>query len=45
LLQANDISEANGLDPASLRRAFFTPLTATEGGSLAAVTTPLGSQP
>ena len=45
LLQANDISEANGLDPASLTRAFFTPLTATEGGSLAAVTTPLGSQP
>ncbi|HKA27200.1 MAG TPA: M23 family metallopeptidase [Gaiellaceae bacterium] len=45
LLQANDISQANGLDPASLRRAFFTPLTATEGGRLAAVTAPLGQQP
>jgi hypothetical protein len=45
LLQANDISQANGLDPASLRRAFFTPLSASEGGRLAAVTTELGSQP
>ena len=45
LLQANDISQANGLDPASLRRAFFTPLTPTEGSRLAAVTTGLGSQP
>ena len=34
LLQADDISQANGLDPASLRRAFFTPLTASEGGRL-----------
>jgi murein DD-endopeptidase MepM/ murein hydrolase activator NlpD len=45
LLQANDISQADGLDPASLRRAFYTPLTASEGGRLATVTTLLGSQP
>ena len=45
LLQANDISQANGLDPASLTRAFFTPLTPTEGSRLAAVTSSLGSQP
>jgi murein DD-endopeptidase MepM/ murein hydrolase activator NlpD len=45
LLQANDISQANGLDPASLRRAFYTPLTPSEGGRLAAVTTLPGSQP
>jgi hypothetical protein len=42
LLQATDISQANGLDPASLRRAFFAPLTATEGSRLAALTTRLG---
>ena len=45
LLQANDISQANGLDPASLKRAFFTPLTPNEGGRLAALTSPLGAQP
>jgi Peptidase family M23 len=45
LLQASDISQANGLDPSSLRRAFFTPLTANEGSRLAAVSTPLGGQP
>jgi murein DD-endopeptidase MepM/ murein hydrolase activator NlpD len=45
LLQADDISQANGLDPSSLRRAFFTPLTAKEGGRLAAVNSPLGTQP
>src|SRR5262249_25295769 len=45
LLQANDLPQANGPAPASLRRAFFTPLTATEGGRLAAVTAPLGQQP
>ncbi|TMM02825.1 MAG: M23 family metallopeptidase [Actinobacteria bacterium] len=42
LLQSSDISQANGLDPASLRRAFFTPLTASEGGRLATVSTLLG---
>jgi hypothetical protein len=45
LLQANDISQANGLDPASLRRAFFTPLSASEGGRLGTVSTLLGPQP
>ena len=45
LLQADDISQANGLDPASLRRAFFTPLTASEGGRLGTVSTLLGPQP
>jgi murein DD-endopeptidase MepM/ murein hydrolase activator NlpD len=45
LLQADDISQANGLDPSSLRRAFFTPLTPNEGGRLAAVNSPLGAQP
>ena len=34
LLQASDISQANGLDPASLRRAFLAPLLVGEGGSL-----------
>ena len=38
LLQATDISQANGLDPASLERAFFAPLSAGDG-RLAAVTT------
>ncbi len=42
LLQASDISQANGLDPASLRRAFFRPLTASEGGRLATVSALLG---
>jgi murein DD-endopeptidase MepM/ murein hydrolase activator NlpD len=32
LLQASDISEANGLDPASLRRALFAPLRSLDGG-------------
>jgi murein DD-endopeptidase MepM/ murein hydrolase activator NlpD len=41
LLQATDISQANGLDPGSLRRAFFAPLTPSEGGRLAALTTNL----
>src|SRR5436309_9987944 len=45
LLQANDISQANGLDPASLRRVFFTPLSESEGGRLATVSTLLGQQP
>ncbi|TML45183.1 MAG: M23 family metallopeptidase [Actinobacteria bacterium] len=45
LLQASDISDANGLDPASLRRAFFTPLNASEGGRLGTVSTLLGQQP
>ena len=45
LLQANDISQANGLDPASLRRAFFTPLSESEGGRLATVSTLPGQQP
>src|SRR6266513_1388167 len=34
LLQATDISQANGLDPDSLRRALFGPLTPSEGGHL-----------
>ena len=41
LLQASDISQANGLDPASLRRALFALLTPTEGGRLRTVT-PVG---
>jgi len=41
LLQSSDISQANGLDPASLRRALLAPLTATEGGRLRTVT-PVG---
>src|SRR5437868_14752244 len=45
LLPASDISDANGLDPASLRRAFFTPLNASEGGRLGTVSTLLGQQP
>ena len=45
LLQASDISQANGLDPASLRRVFFTPLSESEGGRLATVSTLLGQQP
>jgi murein DD-endopeptidase MepM/ murein hydrolase activator NlpD len=40
LLQASDISEANGLDPASLRRALFAPLVGTDSGRyLASATT------
>src|SRR4051794_40234035 len=42
LLKATDISEANGLDPASLRRAFLAPLTAREGGRIDTVTARLG---
>jgi hypothetical protein len=38
LLQASDISLANGLDPASLRRVFFAPLLAGEDGRLATAT-------
>ena len=34
LLQSSDISQANGLDPASLRRAFLAPLLAGEDGRL-----------
>jgi hypothetical protein len=45
LLQANDISPANGLDPASLRRVFYTPLSESEGGRLATVSALLGSGP
>ena len=37
LLQASDISQANGLDPASLQRAFFAPLNTSESARLAAV--------
>jgi murein DD-endopeptidase MepM/ murein hydrolase activator NlpD len=42
LLQASDISEASGLDPASLRQAMFAPLTAGEGSRLLAVNTRAG---
>ena len=42
LLQVTDISEANGLDPASLRRALLAPLAAGEGGQLATVSTRFG---
>jgi murein DD-endopeptidase MepM/ murein hydrolase activator NlpD len=42
LLEATDISQASGLDPASLRRAFFTPATASESNRLAAVGRLLG---
>jgi murein DD-endopeptidase MepM/ murein hydrolase activator NlpD len=42
LLQATDISQANGLDPASLTRAFLAPLTASEGGRLGTVSTRFG---
>ena len=37
LLQSTDISQANGLDPASLRRALLAPLAAGEGGRLGTV--------
>jgi Peptidase family M23 len=40
LLQASDISQANGLDPASLRRVFFAPLPAGEDIRLAALKPP-----
>jgi murein DD-endopeptidase MepM/ murein hydrolase activator NlpD len=42
LLRSTDISEANGLDPASLRRAFLAPLIAREGGRIDTVTARLG---
>jgi len=42
LLQASDISQANGLDPASLRRVLFAALSATEGGRLSTVSTRFG---
>ena len=42
LLQASDISQASGLDPASLRRAFLAPLLAGQDGRLVTVTTPAG---
>jgi murein DD-endopeptidase MepM/ murein hydrolase activator NlpD len=42
LLRSTDISEANGLDPASLRRAFLAPLTSGEGGKIDTVTARLG---
>jgi murein DD-endopeptidase MepM/ murein hydrolase activator NlpD len=42
LLRSTDISEANGLDPASLRRAFLAPLTSGEGGRIDTVTARLG---
>jgi hypothetical protein len=42
LLQASDISQASGLDPASLRRAFSAPLLAGEDGRLVTITTPAG---
>jgi murein DD-endopeptidase MepM/ murein hydrolase activator NlpD len=37
LLQASDISEASGLDPASLRRALAAPFRARDGGRIVAV--------
>src|SRR6059058_6061854 len=37
LLQASDISQANGLDPASLQRAFFASLNTSESARLVAV--------
>jgi hypothetical protein len=40
LLQSSDISQANGLDPSSLRRVFFAPLVFGEDRSLAALKTP-----
>jgi murein DD-endopeptidase MepM/ murein hydrolase activator NlpD len=42
LLRSTDISEANGLDPASLRRTFLAPLTAREGGRIDTVAARLG---
>jgi murein DD-endopeptidase MepM/ murein hydrolase activator NlpD len=42
LLRATDISQANGLDPASLRRALFAPPAAREGGRLLTVNTRSG---
>jgi murein DD-endopeptidase MepM/ murein hydrolase activator NlpD len=36
LLQSSDISEATGLDPASLTRALFAPLARLEGGRVVA---------
>jgi hypothetical protein len=42
LLQVTDISEANGLDPASLRQALLAPLAAGEGGRLSTVSTRFG---
>jgi murein DD-endopeptidase MepM/ murein hydrolase activator NlpD len=42
LLQASDISQANGLDPESLERALFAPVAATEGGRLGTVSTRFG---
>src|SRR6266566_4265107 len=42
LLQSTDISQANGLDPASLRRALLAPLAAGEGGRLGTVGTRFG---
>jgi murein DD-endopeptidase MepM/ murein hydrolase activator NlpD len=42
LLQVTDISQANGLDPASLKRALLAPLAAGEGGQLSTVSTRFG---
>jgi murein DD-endopeptidase MepM/ murein hydrolase activator NlpD len=42
LLEVTDISEANGLDPASLRQALLAPLAAGEGGRLSTVNTRFG---
>ncbi len=42
LLRATDISQANGLDPASLKRMLFAPLLAGEGGRLSTVNTRFG---
>ena len=42
LLRAIDISQANGLDLASLKRALFAPVIAGEGGRLSTVNTRFG---
>jgi murein DD-endopeptidase MepM/ murein hydrolase activator NlpD len=42
LLQASDISEANGLDPASLRRALFAPLVGSDSGRFLAASASTG---
>jgi murein DD-endopeptidase MepM/ murein hydrolase activator NlpD len=43
LLQSTDISQANGLDPASLRRALLAPLGGGEGGRLGTVDSLFGN--
>jgi murein DD-endopeptidase MepM/ murein hydrolase activator NlpD len=43
LLRASDISEANGLDPASLRRVLFAPLVSGDSGRFLAANTRSGA--